>query len=251
VFEQKNLTQKGEFLMTNQLSRRGFWAMAGAFLTVGIVLVTSGASTAAAQSEMQQQIQQSIAANQQRLAHYTWQEQQTVSLKGEVKNQTLYQVQMGPDGKPQKTQLSAPPPPPSGRRMKQHIIEKKEGELKEYAEQISGLVHSYVPPNPQKMQQAFQQGSGSLSRDAGAVQLAFANYNMQGDSMKLVINPADKGIQNVNVSSYLNNDPKDAVTFTAQFSKLPDGTNYMSSATVNGEKEHLTIQIQNMNYQPL
>ena len=233
--------------MKNQLSR-ALWAA-----TAAMIVLALAASTAVAQdSGMQQQIQQSIAANQQRLAHYTWQEQQTVSLKGEVKSQTLYQVQMGPNGRPQKTQLSAPPPPSEGRRMKERIIEKKEGELKDYAQQISALVHSYVPPNPQKMQQAFQQGSGSLSRaGAGTVQLAFPNYNMQGDSMKLIINTADKGIQSVDVSSYLNNDPKDAVTFTAQFSKLPDGTNYMSSATVNGEKEHLTIQIQNMNYQPL
>jgi hypothetical protein len=164
-------------------------AAATAFLAAAIIVVTLAASTAVAQdSGMQQQIQQSIAANQQRLAHYTWQEQQTVSLKGEVKSQTLYQVQMGPDEKPQKTQLSAPPPPPSGRRLKEHVIEKKEGELKEYAEQISALVHSYVPPNPQKMQQAIQQGNGSLSRAGAAVQLAFTNYNMQGDSMKLVIN---------------------------------------------------------------
>ena len=233
--------------MKNQLSR-ALWAA-----TAAMIVLALAASTAVAQdSGMQQQIQQSIAANQQRLAHYTWQEQQTVSLKGEVKSQTLYQVQMGPNGRPQKTQLSAPPPPPEGRRMKERIIEKKEGELKDYAQQISALVHSYVPPNPQKMQQAFQQGSGSLSRaGAGTVQLAFPNYNMQGDSLKLNINTGDKGIQSVDVSSYLNNDPKDAVTFTAQFSRLPDGTNYMSSATVNGEKEHLTIQIQNMNYQPL
>ena len=237
----------------NNPHSRPLWALATTFPAAAVALVTLAAATAGAQnSEMQQQIQQAVAANKQRLAHYTWQEQQTVSLKGDVKSQTLYQVRMGPDGKPQKTQLSAPPPPPSGRRMKERIIEKKTEELKQYAQQISNLVHSYVPPDPGKMQQAFQQGSGSLSRDgAGAVQVAFANYNMQGDSMKLVINAADKGIQSVNVSSYLNNDPKDAVTFTAQFSKLPDGTNYMSFATVNGEKEHLTIQIQNMNYQPL
>ena len=50
------------------------------------------------------------------------------------------------------------------------------------------------------MQQAFQQGSGSLSRaGAGAVQLALPNYNMQGDSMKLIINTANKGIQSVHV----------------------------------------------------
>ena len=74
---------------------------------------------------------------------------------------------------------------------------------------------------------------------------------MQGDSMKLVFNTAQKGIQSVNVSSYLNNDPKDAATFTAQFAKLPDGTNHLATAKVNGEKKQLTIQIQNMNYQPL
>ena len=233
--------------MKNQLSR-ALWPAKTA-----IILLTLGALTAVAQNpEIQQKIQQSVAANQQRLAHYTWQEQQTVSLKGDVKNQTLYQVQMGPDGKPQKTQLSAPPPPPSGHRMKEHIIEKKTEELKQYAQQISELVHSYVPPNPQKMQQAFQQGSAAISK-AGpdAVQVAFTNYNMQGDSMKLVFNTAQKGIQSVQVSSYLNNDPSDAATFDAQFSKLPDGTNYMSSATVNGQKKQLTIQIQNMNYQPL
>ncbi len=233
--------------MKNQLSPV-LWVAPAA-----IILSAFTAPTAVAQNpEIKQQIQQSVAANQQRLAHYTWQEQQTVSLKGDVKSQTLYQVRMGPDGKPQKTQLSAPPPPPSGRRMKEHIIEKKTAELKEYAQQISALVHSYVPPNPQKMQQAFQQGSAAISK-AGpdAVQVAFTNYNMQGDSMTLVFNTAQKGIQSVQVSSYLNNDPKDAATFSAQFSKLPDGTNYMSSATVNGEKKQLTIQIQNTNYQPL
>jgi len=214
------------------------------------------ASTALAQlpgaAEVKEQLQQSAAANKERLAHYTWQEHQTVSLKGDVKSQTLYQVRTGPDGKPQKTNLSPPPPPPSGRRMKQHIVEKKVGELKEYAQQIAQLVQTYVPPNPQKMKEAFQQGSGALSEAGpGSVQVAFTNYNLQGDSMKLVFNRATKSIESVQVSSYLNNDPSDAATFTAQFSKLPDGTNYMSSATVNGVKKQLTIQIQNTNYQPL
>ena len=49
------------------------------------------------------QIKEAMAANKQALSHYTWQEQQTVSIKGEVKKQQLFQVQNGPDGKPQKT----------------------------------------------------------------------------------------------------------------------------------------------------
>jgi hypothetical protein len=233
--------------MTKQLSH-GLWAA-----TAAAVMFAWAASTAVAQGpEIKQQIQESAAANKERLAHYTWQEQQTVSLKGDVKGQTLYQVRNGPDGKPQKTDLSPPPPPPSGGRVKKHVVEKKKNEYKEYAQQIAQLVQTYVPPNGEKLKAAFQQGNGALSMAGpGAVQVAFTNYNMQGDSMTLVFNKAEKSIQSVNVSSYLNNDPSDAATFSAQFSKLPDGTNYMSSATVNGVKKQLTIQIQNTNYQPL
>ena len=39
------------------------------------------------------------------------------------------------------------------------------------------------------MKEAFQQGSGALSETGlGVVQVAFTNYNLQGDSMKLVFN---------------------------------------------------------------
>jgi len=221
--------------------------------TATVILFALAALTAVAQGpEIKEQIQQSAAANKERLAHYTWQETQTVSLKGEVKGTTLYQVRTGPDGKPQKTDLSLPSPPPSGGRMKQHVVAKKKNEYKDYAQQIAQLVQTYVPPNGEKLKAAFQQGNGAISM-AGpdAVQVKFTNYNMQGDSMMLVFNTADKSIQSVNVSSYLNNDPSDAATCTAKFSKLPDGTNYQSSATVDGVKKQLTIQIQNANYQLL
>jgi hypothetical protein len=41
------------------------------------------------------QIKQGMAANKKLLAQYTWQEQQTVSLKGKVKEQQSFQVRMG------------------------------------------------------------------------------------------------------------------------------------------------------------
>ena len=47
-------------------------------------------------------IKQSSAANKQALAHYTWLEQQTISLKGEVKKTEQFQVRIGPDGQQQK-----------------------------------------------------------------------------------------------------------------------------------------------------
>src|SRR5258707_15864014 len=63
-------------------------------------------------------IKESSAANKQALAHYTWLEQQTISLKGEVKKSQQFQVQIGPDGQQQKTELNPQPAPqPSGGRV--------------------------------------------------------------------------------------------------------------------------------------
>ena len=91
---------------------------------------------------MQQQIQQSIGANQQRLAHYSWQEH----------------ADLRPGG-----YLCAGQP----------------------SEDAAGF------PARQRVAEQGRRGLGS--------QLPFPNYNMQGDSMKLIINTADKGIQSVDV----------------------------------------------------
>ena len=54
----------------------------------------------------------------------------------------------------------------------------------------------------------------------------------------------------VQVNSYLN-DPKDAVNINAQFAQLPDGTNHVASATINGVSKQLTVAEQNSNYRKL
>src|SRR5271167_3849872 len=98
---------------------------------------------------LQQQVsdvKESMAKNKQALASYTWNEQVTISLKGEEKKQEHFQVRLGPDLKPQKTSLDPPPPPPSGGRLKQHVVAKKTEEYKEYADQMKALAQQYVPP---------------------------------------------------------------------------------------------------------
>jgi hypothetical protein len=49
-------------------------------------------------------------------------------------------------------------------------------------------------------------------------------------------------------NSYLK-DPSDAVTISAQYAQLPDGTNHVATATINGVSKELTINEQNSNYQ--
>src|SRR5438270_13824716 len=92
-------------------------------------------------------IKESSTANKQALAHYTWLEQQTISLKGEVKKTEQFQVRIGPDGQQQKTALNPQAPPePRGGRVKRRIVEKKTEEFQAYGQQIAALGKQYAQP---------------------------------------------------------------------------------------------------------
>lgn len=212
--------------------------------------------TANAQSpEMQQriaEIKQATAKNKQSLMSYSWTEQDTISLKGEVKKVQHYQVRLGPDGKPQKTSLDPPEDaaPPSGGRLKQHVVAKKKEEYKDYAESMKALAQQYAPPDPAKIQQAAAQGNISLGTVAGSpslVQLVIKNYVKPGDSMTLVFDKEQKSIVRVQIASYMD-DPKDAMNLTVNYSKLPDGTNHIDSVVIDGVSKQLNVAIQNSNY---
>ncbi len=229
-----------------------------ALAAIALVLATLPLPRAMAQDPNLQQkvaeVKQSAAQNKQSLAQYSWQEQETIAIKGEVKDQKLYQVRLGPDGKPQKTELDNTPTSSGGREhgIKHHIKEKKAGEYKDYGHQIATLAQTYAQPDPEKLQQAFQQGN-LLMGSAGApgeVKLVIKNYVKPNDQVTLVFSQAAKAIQSMEISSYLD-DPKDAVKITAQFSKLPDGTNHASNMQIDGVSKELTVKTQNSNYQKM
>lgn len=212
---------------------------------------------AAQNPEMQQrvaEIKEAIAKNKQALAQFTWVQEITISLKGEVKKQEDFQVRLGPDGKPQKTSLDPPPAQPEHEgRLKRHIVEKKKEEYEEYADRIKTLIQQYVPPDKDLIEQARQNGNimmGPAAGGGGDVKLVLSNYLKRGDSMTLVIDKAQKDLASLTINSYLDN-PSDAVNVSVQFSKIPGGPNHVSLETINGVSKQLTIAIQNSNYQTL
>lgn len=199
------------------------------------------------------EIKAAAAANKQALAQYTWNETDTISVKGEEKKQEHFQVRLGADSKPQKTPLdaAAAPAEPSGRRLRRHIVEKKTEEYKEYAEQIKALIQQYLPPDKEAIEEAYQKGNimvGPTPGGPGQYKAVISNYVKQGDKMTLIMDAAQKNIVSLSIASYLD-DPNDAVTVDAEFSPIPGGPNHVSSQTINGVKKQLTIAVQNSNYQ--
>jgi hypothetical protein len=217
------------------------------------------AQTAAPASEELQQrlaeIKQSTAENQQKLHQYQWTETREVTLKGQPRPPKQSLARYGPDGKVQKTPLDAPQqqqPQQSARggRVKQKVIAKKKEEAEEYGEQIKNLINLYLPPDPQRMQQAFQSGKASLHKGEGTADIVFTDYAQPGDEMTLSFDTAAKKISSLHIKTYMD-EPKDAVTLGAQFASLPDGTNYVQQTKLGAIAKQLQVTTTNSNYQPL
>jgi hypothetical protein len=199
------------------------------------------------------EIRQAVDAHNQSLTHYTWLEQQTIIVRGEVKKEELYQVHLGPNGKPQRVLTSSTPSShPTIGKVRRIVTRNMTREYEQYAMQIGTLAQSYAQPDPQRLEQAYQRGdvtSGPAGLP-GSVRVMIASYMKPNDSVVIVFNEAQKMIVSLQISSYLS-DPTDAVDISAQFSKLPDGTACASGVIVNGVSKQLTVQIQYSDYTKL
>jgi hypothetical protein len=232
-------------------SRRPFIALGIALGACVIALVlqygrVALAAGADAQSKVTE-IKQAIAKNQQALAQYTWQQQETVSVNGDVKKQMLYQVEIGPGGKPVKVDISQSASS-SGRKfgIRHHITQQYD----QYGQQIAALAQSYAQPDPGKLQTLYAQGNVALKSGGapGIAAVVVSNYVKQGDSVTLTFSEAQKALLGISVATYLSG-PSDVVTMAIQFAKLPDGTNHVSTANINGQSKNMTVSDLNTNYQ--
>jgi hypothetical protein len=224
------------------------------YSTAILAIMPLAALQVAAQTPQLQQnlaeIKQAVAANKQALTHYTWLEQQTIIVNGEIKKEELFQVRLGPDGKPQRVLTgSTPSSPPSVGKIRRIIKRNMTREYEEYAKQIGALAQSYAQSGAQRLQQAYEHGNVTSGPAGlpGAVRLMIANYIKPNDSVVIVFNRPQKMIVSLHISSYLS-DPTDAVEISAHFSKLPDGVTCLSGAIVNGVSKQLTVQIQYSDY---
>jgi hypothetical protein len=196
------------------------------------------------------EVKQAAALNTQMLHQYQWTETTQLTLKGDAKPPVQNLCLYGPDGQVQKTLIGTPPPPPSGGRMKQHIVEKKKAEMKDYMGDVKNLLALYVPPDPQKMQQAYASGKMSLNPVGGMINLIFTDYAVPGDKMTLAYDTAARKIVSLDINTYMG-DAKGVVTLKATMATLPNGPNYTQQSVLSASAKELVVTTTNSNYQKL
>jgi hypothetical protein len=175
------------------------------------------------------------------------------------KRQNSFKFEKGPDGKPVKTPLdpaesaAAQDNSNRGGRLKQHIVAKRKEEYKEYADQMKELAQHYVPPDKDAIQAAYAKGDISIVPGGGLpgeVRLVIQNYYKPGDKVTLRFDKNQKQLAAISVAAWMDN-PQDGMNLTVAFGKLPDGTNHVSSVTVEGVAKQLTVNTANSSCQKL
>ena len=221
---------------------------------VTIAVLTLAAVPAIAQVSAVQEklatVQQAMAENAQKLRQYQWIETTQLTLKGDPKPSKQDSCRYGTDGQVQKTPIGAPPEQPSGGRFKQRLVEKKTDEMQQYMGEVKNLLGMYLPPDPQKMEQAKQAGKVSLNPAGSVVNLVFVDYAQPGDQMTLTFDTVAKKITSLNVKTYMG-ETKDSVTLQVQMASLPDGTNYSQQTVLNATAKKLEVTTTNSDYQKL
>ena len=223
------------------------------WMMMGVVAIAAAIPVISQIVDIQQKlaaVKQVVALNKQSLLKYQWIETTQMTLDGDPKPQTQNLCQYGPGGQVQKTPIGAPPPPPSGGRLKQRIIEKKKAEMQQYMTDVKGVLSMYVPPDPQRMQQAYQSGKLSLNPAGGLMNLVFRDYAQPGDQMTLTFDQAAVKVLSLSVNTYMGQ-TKDAVTLQVQMATLPDGTNYVQQTVLNATAKKLVVTTTSSNYQKL
>jgi hypothetical protein len=225
----------------------------GWWTTLGVLVLVAAQQAVAQNAELQQKVaavKQAAAENKLKLRQYQWTETLQLTLKGDAKPPSTSLCRYGPDGQVQKTAIGAAPPPSSGGRFKQKVIANKKAEMKDYMDDVKGLLALYLPPDPQRMEQAFQAGKVLLNLAASIVNIIFTDYAQPGDRMTIAFDGAAKKIVSLNVDTYMG-ETKDVVTLKAQMGGLPDGTNYVQQTILNATAKHLVVNTTNSNYQKL
>ena len=223
------------------------------FVILGALLFLASQSALPQNAELQEKLgaaKQAAAENKQRLLQYQWIETTQLTLKGDQKPPTQNMCRYGPDGQVQKTPIGAPPQQPSGGKLKQRIVEKKKEEMKDYMQDVKAVLAMYVPPDPQRMQQAYQAGNVAINPVEGAMNLVFTNYAQPGDKMTLTFDPAAKKITMLSVNTFMG-DAKDKVSLQVHMGSLPDGTNYAQQTVLNASAKELVVTTTNSDYQKL
>ncbi|MGA8893428.1 MAG: hypothetical protein WB493_17845 [Anaeromyxobacteraceae bacterium] len=191
------------------------------------------------------QIVQSRAANATLLKQYTWNERIDFLVNGQEKDLRLDLVNIGLDGKLQRTIMNDQSAPLPRGFIRRAIAEGKKKDLQQYIQGLGELLHKYTLPTPGAVLN-FLDTATTVPSGPGQLMVTGQNVVQPGDSLTIYLDAATKKTQRVTVSTTFQGNP---VSLTATFATLASGLNYPAYAEVVVPAKGYDVKVQNFNYQ--
>ncbi len=202
-------------------------------------------------------------ASQEQLRAYQWMETTTVTVNGEQKKQIEKRCYYGPGGTLEKVTLESSPSSSDGLpgvlppgRLLHKIEEHKKKEMEAYLQSAEKLVHDYIPPTSERIQQSVNSGQMSMQMlDPGhEIGLEFGDYLMPDDKLGVKIELPENRLLGISVNTFLvnqENGNKDPISMDVTMSVLPDGTIYAQKTVLNAPVKNVVVTVENSGYQRL
>ncbi len=226
---------------------------------ITISILTLSATVAFAQrpdpAQLALQYSQAAKQNAAMLAQYSWKMRTEVNItvRGEAKQVVkLYEIRVDLDGRPQKTELTAPraPAEPSKRsfgirtRIKNAKKQEKVAEYKRWAGELSELVESYTTPSAGTMFDFYAKATYTPVEN-GLVEVKGRDFLQPGDSVTFVIDAATKAPRSFAFKTRLS---QDTVQGNVEYGQAPAGPRYAERTTVNVPAKSVTAKVETYDY---
>lgn len=192
-------------------------------------------------------IGQQLGANMQALVTYTYKQRVQVTVNGEDKGTSLFQIAFGPDGKPLVTTLSSTPPQGRQRHGLRGAVQK---DMEEQAKgEIDGLVKlaaGYTMLGPPKIKDLLGKGLVLMIPAENAIRIDVKGFLVAGDEANYKFDAANNRQSHVHVVTSTGGNP---VTIDAQFQTLPSGLTTCAQTQINVPAKGIFITLNTFGYE--
>ena len=212
-----------------------------------VIVCAAILATGSAHAQDQDAIQSAAASmkqNLESLRQYAWQSRVNVSVDGEEKRVTLFQVRYNVDGELEKTAMGGEENQKKVRGpIRKNVAKKKKKQAHEFATEATQTIDAYMTPESIKkaMSQAFAR------KEDGMLKLRSEGVVKQGDSIELALVEATNQPMSFSIQSTVD---ESSISVEITFQKLDDGTNYPARTivTTTFDGKPLKIETENFSY---
>ena len=210
---------------------------------------TSGLFAQADMKETIAMIKTNLVQSKEKIKQYAWIETTKTYIKGELKSTKQNQCYYSVDGQLTKVATGGTDQAKTPGGLRGKIAANKKEEMSEYIAKAVEKIKSYLPPDPEKIQQIYSAGKVSIQvlEPGKKFKLSFPDYQQQGDILSISLDKANQKLMALNVSTFIDK-PEDKVIFDVIYKDLPDGTQYPVSTSLVANAQNLKIVIENSGY---